>query len=182
MPGRCADGTDLAEAIAPLIPDPVDHVLLQADLTAVAPGPLLREVYDELAAMADVESHGGAGVFRFSDASVRRALDLGKSSEDLHRWLAEHSRTPVPQPLSYLIDDVARRHGVLRLGTASTYLRCDDEATISGLLTAGPPGVAVPPDRAERAGLAVATGLRAQPAAGRRAGAAGRVRGRRWST
>ena len=136
-----ADGTDLAEAIAPLIPVPVDHVLLQADLTAVAPGPLLREVYDELVAMADVESHGGAGVFRFSEASVRRALDLGKSSEGLHRWLAEHSRTPVPQPLSYLVDDVARRHGVLRLGTASTYLRCDDEATISGLLTAGPPGV-----------------------------------------
>ncbi|HEY3005335.1 MAG TPA: helicase-associated domain-containing protein [Kribbellaceae bacterium] len=136
------DGGDIAAAIAPLLPDPVDHVLLQADLTAVAPGPLTREVYDELAAMADVESRGGAGVFRFSDASVRRALDVGRTAGQLHEWLATHSRTPVPQPLTYLIDDVARRHGVLRLGTASTYLRCDDEATISGLLTAGPPGVA----------------------------------------
>lgn len=134
-------GTDLAEAVRHLIPKPVDHVMLQADLTAVAPGPLERQVYDELAAMADVESHGGAGVFRFSESSVRRALDLGRSSDSLHAWLAKHSRTPVPQPLSYLIDDVARRHGVLRLGAASTYLRCDDEATISGLATAPPTGV-----------------------------------------
>lgn len=135
------DEKALAAAIAPLIPDPVGHVLLQADLTAVAPGPLHREVYDDLAAMADVESHGGAGVFRFSDASIRRALDLGRGSEELHGWLAEHSRTPVPQPLTYLIDDVARRHGVLRLGAASTYLRCDDEATITGLVTAPPTGI-----------------------------------------
>ncbi len=136
------DGTDLAAAISPLIPEPVDHLLLQADLTAVAPGPLRREVYDELTAMADVESRGGAGVFRFGDASVRRALDHGRSAEELHAWLSRHSRTPVPQPLSYLIDDVARRHGVLRIGTASTYLRCDDEAVLSGLLTTGPAGVA----------------------------------------
>jgi Helicase conserved C-terminal domain len=135
------DEEALARAIAPLVPDPVDHILLQADLTAVAPGPLTRQVYDDLTAMADVESHGGAGVFRFSDASIRRALDLGRSSDDLHTWLAEHSRTPVPQPLGYLIDDVARRHGVLRLGAASTYLRCDDEATISGLAGAPPTGV-----------------------------------------
>ncbi|MEU8516335.1 helicase-associated domain-containing protein, partial [Kitasatospora sp. NPDC048722] len=32
--------------------------------------------------------------------------------------LEQHSRTPVPQPLTYLIDDVARRHGVLRVGAA----------------------------------------------------------------
>ena len=32
--------------------------------------------------------------------------------------------------LSYLIDDVGRRYGVLRLGKASTYLRSDDPALI----------------------------------------------------
>jgi hypothetical protein len=132
---------DLAEAIRPLVPEPVSEVLLQADLTAVAPGPLVRTVQDELSAMADVESHGGAGVYRFSEASVRRAFDLGRTADQLHKWLAEHSRTPVPQPLTYLIDDVARRHGVLRLGTASTYLRCDDEDVLTHLLNSNLPGV-----------------------------------------
>ncbi|GAA1585004.1 helicase C-terminal domain-containing protein [Kribbella karoonensis] len=132
---------ELAEAISPLMPEPVSEVLLQADLTAVAPGPLVRSVQDELSAMADVESDGGAGVYRFSESSVRRAFDLGRTAEQLHAWLAEHSRTPVPQPLAYLVDDVARRHGVLRLGTASTYLRCDDEAVLTQLLSSNLPGV-----------------------------------------
>lgn len=132
---------DLAAAIRPLVPEPVSEVLLQADLTAVAPGPLVRAVQDELSAMADVESHGGAGVYRFSESSVRRAFDLGRTADQLHQWLAEHSRTPVPQPLTYLIDDVARRHGVLRLGTASTYLRCDDEDVLTELLNSNLPGV-----------------------------------------
>ena len=30
-----------------------------------------------------------------------------------------HSRTPVPQPLSYLVEDVARRHGRVRVGAAA---------------------------------------------------------------
>ncbi|TWD79281.1 XPB/Ssl2-like helicase family protein [Kribbella amoyensis] len=132
---------ELATAIAPLVPEPVSEFLLQADLTAVAPGPLVRTVQDELTAMADVESHGGGGVYRFSENSVRRAFDLGRTSDQLHKWLAEHSRTPVPQPLTYLIDDVARRHGVLRIGTASTYLRCDDEDVLTQLLSSNLPGI-----------------------------------------
>src|SRR5207237_9543482 len=50
--------------------------------------------------------------------------------------LARHSRTPVPQPLSYLIDDMARRHGRIRVGTASAYIRCDDPAVVGELLAA----------------------------------------------
>jgi hypothetical protein len=132
---------ELAQAIQPLVPDPVTELLLQADLTAVAPGPLVRVVQDELSVMADVESHGGGGVYRFSENSIRRAFDLGRTSVQLHAWLAEHSRTPVPQPLSYLIDDVARRHGVLRIGAASTYLRCDDESVLTTLLSSNLPGI-----------------------------------------
>ncbi|WP_371633279.1 helicase C-terminal domain-containing protein [Streptomyces sp. NBC_01259] len=123
-----------AARLAPLIPEPLDHVLLQADLTAVAPGPLERPLADMLAALADIESKGGATVYRFTPGSVRRALDAGQSATDLHAFLAAHSRTPVPQPLSYLIDDVARRHGHLRIGAASSYVRCDDEAVLNEIL------------------------------------------------
>ncbi len=123
-----------AAFLAPLLPEPLDHVLLQADLTAVAPGPLERPLADMLSVLADVESKGGATVYRFTPGSVRRALDAGRAATDLHAFLAAHSRTPVPQPLSYLIDDVARRHGHLRIGAASAYVRCDDEAVLNEIL------------------------------------------------
>ncbi|MEV6795411.1 helicase C-terminal domain-containing protein [Streptomyces sp. NPDC051320] len=123
-----------AEALAPLIPVPLDHVLLQADLTAVAPGPLERPLAELLGVAADIESKGGATVYRFTGGSVRRALDAGQTASDLHAFLATHSRTPVPQPLTYLIDDVARRHGHLRVGAASSYVRCDDDAVLSEIL------------------------------------------------
>lgn len=123
-----------AERLVPLLPQPVGEVLLQADLTAVAPGPLRRPLARMLALLADVESKGAATVYRFSAASVRRALDAGHTAAELHTFLAEHSRTPVPQPLSYLIDDAARRHGRLRVGAASAYLRCDDDALLTEIL------------------------------------------------
>ncbi|WSB91790.1 helicase C-terminal domain-containing protein [Streptomyces cellulosae] len=123
-----------ARLLEPLLPEPLDHVLLQADLTAVAPGPLERPLADVLGVLADVESKGGATVYRFTPASVRRALDAGQSAADLHAFLAAHSRTPVPQPLTYLIDDVARRHGHLRVGAASSYVRCDDDAVLNEIL------------------------------------------------
>ncbi|WP_017239337.1 helicase C-terminal domain-containing protein [Streptomyces sp. SS] len=123
-----------ATLLAPLLPEAVDHVLLQADLTAVAPGPLRRPLADALAVLADVESKGGATVYRFTPGSVRRALDSGQTASDLHAFLTAHSRTPVPQPLAYLIDDVARRHGHLKVGAASAYLRCDDDTVLNEIL------------------------------------------------
>ncbi|MGW7089263.1 helicase-associated domain-containing protein [Streptomyces sp. NPDC054871] len=129
-----ASGARAARLLAPLLPEPLDHVLLQADLTAVAPGPLERPLAETLSVLADVESKGGATVYRFTPGSVRRALDAGKSASDLHAFLSAHSRTPVPQPLAYLIDDVARKHGHLRIGAASAYVRCDDEALLNEIL------------------------------------------------
>ncbi|MEU9503959.1 helicase C-terminal domain-containing protein [Streptomyces sp. NPDC048196] len=129
-----AAATRAAALLAPLLPEPLDHVLLQADLTAVAPGPLQRPLAEALDVLADIESKGGATVYRFTPASVRRALDAGRSAAELQDFLSSHSRTPVPQPLAYLIDDVARKHGRLRIGAAAAYVRCDDDALLSEIL------------------------------------------------
>ncbi|MFE5209872.1 helicase-associated domain-containing protein [Streptomyces sp. NPDC056600] len=137
-PAEQAEAADLAaRVLTPLLPAPLDHVLLQADLTAVAPGPLVRPLAETLDVLAEVESKGGATVYRFTPGSVRRALDSGRTAADLHAFLAAHSRTPVPQPLAYLIDDVARRHGVLRVGASSSYVRCDDEKVLEEILADG---------------------------------------------
>ncbi|GGF42053.1 hypothetical protein GCM10011519_14850 [Marmoricola endophyticus] len=137
-PGRALGaGDDAAAALAPLLPEPVDHVLLQADLTAVAPGPLETALARSLGLLADVESRGGATTYRFTAASIRRAFDAGWSAGEVKDLLAAASRTDVPQALDYLVDDVSRRFGTLRAGVASAFLRSDDEAALSELLHRG---------------------------------------------
>lgn len=130
-------GGDGSAALSPLLPEPVHHLMIQADLTAVAPGPLERSAAASMAEVAEVESRGGATVFRFTTASIRRALDHGWPADRVHRLVHELSATPVPQPLSYLIDDVARRHGRLRVGNASVYVRCDDPTELDALMSSG---------------------------------------------
>ncbi|MEV6694484.1 helicase-associated domain-containing protein [Micromonospora sp. NPDC051196] len=117
-----------------LLPAPVDHFLVQADLTVVVPGPPEPALAAELEMVAEPESAGGASVYRVTSGSVRRALDTGYSADDLHDLFRRRSRTPIPQGLTYLIDDVARRHGGLRVGSAGAYLRSDDEALLAELL------------------------------------------------
>lgn len=123
-----------AASLEPLLPEPVDHMLLQADLTAVAPGPLAHDLAHHLATMADIESRGGATVYRFTERSVRRAFDAGWTAREVHDFLAGASRTPVPQPLVYLVDDVARTFGAIRAGVAESFLRSDDEAALAELV------------------------------------------------
>ena len=136
-PGRLLlteEGDAAAEAMAGHLPSPVEHVLLQADLTAVAPGRLEGSLAQFMRLVADIESRGGATVYRFSADTLRRALDAGWSAAQVLGTLREVSRTPVPQPLEYLVGDVGRRHGQTRIGTASAYVRSDDEAVLDAML------------------------------------------------
>jgi hypothetical protein len=127
-------GDDPGDALGALLPEPVDHVLVQADLTAVAPGPLETGLARKLQLVADVESRGGATVYRFTPQSVRRALDVGWTAAEVHEFLGTVSRTPVPQPLTYLVDDTVRTFGAVRVGQAESFLRSDDETALTELL------------------------------------------------
>jgi hypothetical protein len=129
-----ADLSVAEEAINTHLPSPVEHVLLQADLTAVAPGRLEGSLAQFMRLVADVESRGGATVYRFSPQSVRRGLDAGWSSAQVLTALQDASRTPVPQPLEYLVGDIARRHGQTRVGTVSAYIRSDDTTVLDTML------------------------------------------------
>jgi len=122
-------GTDLGVQAA--LPSPVDHILIQADNSAIAPGPLTVEVANEMGTLADIESRGGATVYRFTEGSIRRALDHGKTGDSIRDFLKKTSKTPMPQPLEYLINDVSKRHGRLRVGQANSYIRCEDEGLIA---------------------------------------------------
>ena len=125
------DGS-LAAVLAQSLPGQVDQLILQADLTAIVPGLPTPALADLMRTMADAESTGAASIYRFSTDSIRRALDGGSTSGEL---LGELSRRgTVPQSLAYLIEDVARRHAVLRIGSAATFLRCDDPVVLAGIM------------------------------------------------
>ncbi|OBF79826.1 DNA-binding protein [Mycobacterium sp. 852002-51163_SCH5372311] len=140
-PGRAlledvADPGAAIDAMTRAMPKPIDHFLVQADLTVVVPGPLQRDLADDLASVAKVESAGAAMVYRVSEQSIRHALDIGKTRDWMHALFADHSKTPVPQGLTYLIDDVARRHGQLRIGMAASFVRCEDPALLAQAVAA----------------------------------------------
>jgi len=126
-----ADPGAAALAADKVIPTPVHSFLVQADMTAIATGPLDRNVAEELSSMADIESRGVATIWRFSEASVRRALDQGDTGERILGFLDEHAPKGVPQPLRYLVNDAARRHGQLRVASVASVVTSDDPALLA---------------------------------------------------
>lgn len=134
-PGRAllTEGDDPAEALRAVLPHEVDEILLQGDLTGIVPGRPSRGLARLLERSTDIESRGAATTVRFSPASVTRALDQGETADGMLDELAHRSPVPVPQPLEYLVRDTARRHGAVRVGTASSYLRAADATVLAGL-------------------------------------------------
>ena len=124
----------LEAALARDLPTPVETLLVQSDLTAVVPGrpaPVLAELLERAGA---VESRGGALTVRFTAESVRGALDAGLSADELVEALERFTPGPLPSALTVLIDDVARRHGAVRVRGVSSLLRAPDPAVAAGLI------------------------------------------------
>ncbi|HET6214533.1 MAG TPA: helicase-associated domain-containing protein, partial [Micromonosporaceae bacterium] len=122
----------LARAATELLPAAVGEALFQADLTAVVPGTPAAALAGLLDSVADRESHGGAAIWRFSPASVRAALDAGQTADELLAALRTVAAgTTLPQPLEYLVADVARRHGQIRVREAACLIHADDPALLA---------------------------------------------------
>jgi hypothetical protein len=123
----------VAEALDADLPPLVEELVIQADLTGLVPGRPGPELATLLDAASDVESRGAALTVRFTPTSVRRAFNRGMTAPDLVESLRARSITPLPQPLEYLISDVARAHGSVRLGVASSYVRSEDVTALAAL-------------------------------------------------
>ncbi|CAM5359066.1 helicase-associated domain-containing protein [Leifsonia shinshuensis] len=133
-------GPDAATAaMVAHFPAEVSQVYLQHDLTVISPGPLAPEVEARLRTMADLESRALASTFRFSAASIDRAVTAGETAASIHDFLAAVSLTGVPQPLDYLIADAVERHGRVRVreaepGAEGKAVVRSDDATLLGTI------------------------------------------------
>lgn len=109
-------------------------IALQSDLTAIVAGEPASGVTTLLDLAADPETRGTARTWRFSPDSVRRAFDSGMTAEQLLADLSALAPQGVPQPLEYLVGDVARRHGAVRAANAGCCVYGDDVAQITEML------------------------------------------------
>ncbi|MCX5316024.1 helicase-associated domain-containing protein [Streptomyces sp. NBC_00154] len=148
VPGAGPDLTDyppladavreLQRALDTLMPAPRATARFQADLTATVTGAGAPDLTDLLATLADRESEGHATVWRITPATLRRAFDTGLDADTVLERLTAVSEggTPLPQPLTYTVKDVARAHGRLRVVRSACCIRCDDEHLVTEVSSA----------------------------------------------
>ncbi|TMR19192.1 hypothetical protein ETD86_20685 [Nonomuraea turkmeniaca] len=116
-----------------LFPTPSTTATLQNDLTAIVPGLPAPELAAFLNSCADLESRDRASVWRFSERTIRRALDQGTDAGTLLDGLARFSAKTLPQPLRYLVTDTARKHGTIKVAATPSVIIASDPAVIAEL-------------------------------------------------
>jgi hypothetical protein len=130
-PGRAAlRGAGPAE-IHRLLPASVEDCTVQADLTVVVAGSPSAALGSGLARFADLQSSDAARVYRLTETSVRRGLDLGLTASEAERFLEERSGGELPSTVREFIRDVGRKHGRLRVGAAAVYVASEDAAALA---------------------------------------------------
>lgn len=126
-----SDGVAAAEV---LMPASVDTFVVQPDLSVVAPPDLDAAVLVHLSRYAVLESEAGARLLRLDEVRIAQAFDDGEDADQVLAFLTEHSSAALPQNVEHLVRDLARRHGQLRVGAASSYLVCDDPVLLTDAL------------------------------------------------
>ncbi|MET3805536.1 hypothetical protein ABIB25_002540 [Nakamurella sp. UYEF19] len=130
------DGEALRQAIATMLPAATTTASFGSDLTVMVAGAPTAAVAELLDACADRESRGQASLWRLSPAGVRRAMDNGWGADELAEALRGIASAPLPQPVTYLIGDVARRHGHVKVTPAGCCIISEDAALLVELCAA----------------------------------------------
>jgi hypothetical protein len=127
--GAPADPSGLATHL----PAEIDRVYLQADLTAIAPGPLAPALDLRLRGIALRESRAQASTYRFTAESLGAGMTEGETAGSITEFLSRLSLTGIPQPLAYLVESTAARHGLVRVGVDEASGRTRIETPDAGL-------------------------------------------------
>lgn len=104
-----------AAEMAKGMPQTDAKLIIQADLSLIAPSPLPTDVEIELRNFATTEHIGLATSYRMSAKSVSSALESGITAAKILECLQRLSGKEIPQPVSYLIQDVEKRFGKIKI-------------------------------------------------------------------
>lgn len=128
---------DLADALAEILPAPVEQLIVQADHTIMAPGLLRPAEQAMLAKFSDQESGGMASVWRMSKESVERALRAGLGAAEIEEFLEARAlggAENVPQALRYMLHDAERSLSQATAGVAQMYLSVTEPEALDRIL------------------------------------------------
>lgn len=104
------------QAVAKLsdrLPSLIDRLIVQADLTLVAPGPLTTATEMRIRKFAECETIGFASTYRLSSLSITLGMEHGLSAVEIRDLLRELSGKDLPQPVDYLLRESEERFGRL---------------------------------------------------------------------
>jgi hypothetical protein len=97
------------------LPSAAERVIIQADLTLIAPSPLPTELEISLRRFADTEQIGMASSYRLSALSVSHGLETGLAVEEIRALLLRLSAKDLPQPVVYLLKEAESRFARLKV-------------------------------------------------------------------
>ena len=97
------------------LPSAAERVIIQADLTLIAPSPLPTELEISLRRFADTEQIGMASSYRLSALSVSHGLETGLAIEEIRSLLLRLSAKELPQPVDYLLKEAESRFARLKV-------------------------------------------------------------------
>lgn len=124
--------SEASTAVSRFFPETQPAIVLQGDLSVVTPGPLDQKREKRLREFVQAESVGLASHYRLTALSVSHALEHGHSIEEIEATLVEFSKTPLPQPVKYLLGDVSRRFGKIKviadLASGGSHVRVTEPA------------------------------------------------------
>jgi hypothetical protein len=129
--------TDLAlKLLETYLPKSQNKIIVQADLTIIAVGPLPTDKELKLRRFVETERIGIASTYRISTLSVTFGLETGLTEADIRDLLTELSGTLLPQPVDYLIREAAGRFGRLVLTEIpnGTHIQSTDPILLTQIL------------------------------------------------
>lgn len=128
-----------AKLIAASLPQTQSRVIVQSDLSIIAPGPLTAVDERELRVFVDIEQAGLASRYRLSALSVSFGLESGLSAAAMTATLQRLSDKPLPQPVEYLLAEAEKRFGRIRViedpRTGGCFVSSTDEVLLTELAT-----------------------------------------------
>ena len=120
------------------LPAAQHSLIVQADLSLIAPGPLDTKTESTVRKFAQIEQVSVACSYRLSALSVSHGLECGLSIDEIRNLLLELSGKPLPQPVEYLLSEAKARFGRLTiakgLGTDRAILKSTDGILLTEVL------------------------------------------------
>jgi hypothetical protein len=132
------DFESAVSALNPHLPKAQSNLIVQADLSLIAPGPLETAVEATLRKFAQIEQVSVACTYRLSALSLSHGLECGLTGKQIRELLEDLSGKALPQPVEYLLREAEARFGRLRLiegkGPEKTLIQSTDGMLLTEIL------------------------------------------------